>query len=107
MIIAVDFDGTIVEHEYPGIGKIKKGAKEALLAFKERGHHIIIYTCRKGKEEAGAREWLIKNGIPFDELNEPIEGYDLGTRKIYADVYIDDRAVRFSNNWNDLMTWIV
>ena len=107
MIIAIDFDGTIVEHEYPKIGKIKEGAKEAIQAFKDRGHHIIINTCRKGKEEAEAKEWMIMNGIPFDEFNEPVEGYDLGTRKLYADIYIDDKAVRFSNNWADLKTWIV
>ena len=51
MIIAIDFDGTIVEHEYPEIGPLKEGAVKALKAFKKAGHKIAIWTCRKGQEE--------------------------------------------------------
>ena len=102
MIIAVDFDGTVVEHHYPKIGPIKTGAKEALQAFHKAGHKIVIWTCRAGKEEKEVRAFLTSNEIPFDTINNPIMGADLGTRKIYADLYIDDKGIRFDDNWDDL-----
>lgn len=102
MIIAVDFDGTIVEHEFPDIGPLKEGAVEALKALKKAGHQIIIWTCRKGEEERQLRMFLREKKIPFDTINTPIPGFDLGTRKVYADIYIDDKGVRFEENWNEL-----
>ena len=99
LIIAVDFDGTVVEHEYPAIGGLKPGAKEALIELKKAGHKIIIWTCRIGKEEQEVRQFLKEQEIPFDTVNTPIAGADLGTRKIYADIYIDDKGLRFENNW--------
>ncbi len=102
MIIAVDFDGTVVDHKYPDIGALKTGAREALKAFKKGGHKIAIWTCRAGKEEQAVREFLIQNDLPFDSINTPVPGSDLGTRKIYADVYIDDKAVRFEDNWDEM-----
>jgi len=102
MIIAVDFDGTIVNHEYPEIGPLKEGAVEALKAFKKAGHKILVWTCRQGVEERQVRAFMIENKIPFDTINTPVPGYDLGTRKVYADVYIDDKGMRFEENWNEL-----
>jgi hydroxymethylpyrimidine pyrophosphatase-like HAD family hydrolase len=102
MIIAVDFDGTVVEHQYPKIGPLKPGAKEALQAFRKAGHKIAIWTCRAGKEEKEVRDFLQSNGIPFDTVNAPIMGADLGTRKIYADLYIDDKGLRFEDNWDEM-----
>jgi hypothetical protein len=102
VIIAVDFDGTVVDHRYPKIGELKEGAKEALQAFRKAGHKIAIWTCRMGQEEKDVRAFLVANEIPFDTVNAPIMGADLGTRKIYADVYIDDKGIRFEDNWNDL-----
>jgi len=98
----VDFDGTLVEHQYPDIGPLKPGAKAALVAFKKAGHKIAIWTCRAGDEERKVRMFLIENDVPFDSINSPAPGSDLGTRKIYADVYIDDKGVRFDENWDDL-----
>jgi hypothetical protein len=106
MIIAVDFDGTVVEHHYPKIGPVKPGAKEALQAFKKAGHKIAIWTCRAGQEEKDVRAFLLSNDIPFDTINNPIMGADLGTRKIYADLYIDDKGLRFDDNWDDLRRFI-
>jgi hydroxymethylpyrimidine pyrophosphatase-like HAD family hydrolase len=102
MIIAVDFDGTVVDHRYPEIGDLKAGAKDALKAFKKAGHKIAIWTCRAGKEELAVRQFLIQNDIPFDSINTAVPGTDLGTRKIYADVYIDDKALRFEDNWGEI-----
>lgn len=107
MIIAVDFDGTVVEHEYPSIGRLKPGAKEALKAFKKAGHKIVIWTCRQGEEEREVRLFLTENDLPFDTVNTPAAGADLGTRKIYADVYIDDKGLRFEDNWAEIRRLIV
>ena len=107
MILAIDFDGTLVDHEYPKIGALKPGAKEALLAFKKAGHKIVIWTCRAGEEERAVRQFMNDNGVPYDVLNAAAPGADLGTRKIYADVYIDDKCMRFDDNWEDLRRLIV
>jgi haloacid dehalogenase-like hydrolase len=102
VIIAVDFDGTVVDHKYPKIGALKPGAKEALKAFHDAGHKIIIWTCRAGQEERDVRAFLQANEIPFDTVNNPIMGADLGTRKVYADLYIDDKGIQFDENWDEL-----
>ena len=102
MIIAVDFDGTVVEHAYPKIGELKPGAKAALVAFRKAGHKIAIWTCRHGKEEQEVRSFLNANDIPYDTINNPVMGADLGTRKIYADLYIDDKGLRFEDNWDEV-----
>ncbi len=107
MIIAVDFDGTLVEHRYPAIGPLKPGAKEALVALHKAGHKIAIWTCRAGEEERAVRVFMIENGIPFDTVNAAVPGADLGTRKIYADVYIDDKGLRFDDNWEELRRLLI
>ncbi len=107
MIIAVDFDGTVVDHDYPRIGKLKPGAKAALMAMRKAGHKIIIWTCRHGKEEREVRMFLLDNDIPFDTVNMPIPGADMGTRKVFADLYIDDKGIRFEDNWDELRRVIV
>jgi hypothetical protein len=102
MVIAIDFDGTIVEHEFPNIGPLKEGSKEALKAFKKAGHKIAIWTCRQGDDERQVRQFLRDNNIPYDSVNTPVAGYDLGTRKIFADLYIDDKGLRYEDNWAEL-----
>ena len=106
MVIAIDFDGTVVEHEFPRIGALKPGAREALKAFRKAGHKIIIWTCRHGQQEKDVRAWLDENDIPFDTINNPIMGADLGTRKVYADLYIDDKGLRFEDNWDEVRRFI-
>lgn len=106
MVIAVDFDGTVVDHEFPRIGALKPGAREALMAFRKAGHKIIIWTCRHGQHEKDVRTFLNDHDIPFDTINNPIMGADLGTRKVYADLYIDDKGIRFEDNWDELRRFI-
>lgn len=106
MVIAIDFDGTVVDHEFPAIGALKPGAREALKAFHKAGHKIIIWTCRAGKHEKDVRTFLIENDIPFDAINNPVMGADLGTRKVYADLYIDDKGLRFEDNWDEMRRFI-
>ena len=105
MIIAVDFDGTIVDHEYPEIGKPKLFAFETLKALQEQGHQLILWTYRAGTELDEAVEFCKKNGIEFYAVNKnyPEEIYDDSiSRKIIADIYIDDRNAGGFSGWSQI-----
>lgn len=94
MTIAVDFDGTIVEHKFPKIGKPLPFVFETLKALQEAGHLLILWTYRSGELCDKAVEFCKKNGIEFYAVNKnyPEEEYDdTISRKILADLYIDDR----------------
>lgn len=97
MLIAVDFDGTIVENKYPEIGDPIPGAIQTLQAWKARGHTIIINSCRSGVHQAQMEAWLIRNHVAHDYINrnapERIAQYGCDCRKISADIYIDDRNI--------------
>jgi len=102
MIIAIDFDGTIVEHKYPHIGKPLPGAFETISQLYADGHRIIIWTCRGGQELVCAIEYLHKNGVPFDRVNENVNYEIIGFKpapKIYADIYIDDKNLGGFPGW--------
>jgi len=103
MIISVDFDGTIVEHEYPKIGKTKLFAFETLKELQKQKHTLILWTFRAGQELAEAVDFCKKNGIEFYAVNRnyPEEIYDESIpRKINADVYIDDRNLGGFPGWS-------
>ena len=105
MTIAVDFDGTIVDHEYPKIGKPKLFAFETLKALQDRGDQLILWTYRAGKELDEAVEFCKNNGIEFYAVNKnyPEEVYDETiSRKIIADIYIDDRNVGGFPGWSKI-----
>ena len=103
--IAVDFDGTIVEHEYPGIGKDKLFAFETLRELQKHGALLILWTFRTGDELEKAVEYCKNNGIEFYAVNKnyPEEEYkDSISRKINADVYIDDKNVGGFPGWSEI-----
>ncbi len=95
MIFAIDFDGTIVTPEYPGIGIIRPGAARTIQEMKAHGHTVIIWTCREGRRLEEMKCFLRAAGIPFDRVNdhslEMLRVFQNNPRKVYADVYIDDR----------------
>lgn len=102
MTIAVDFDGTIVEHKYPRIGKALPFAFDTLKALQKEGHLLILWTSRSAKEMQEAVDFCSKNGVDFYAVNKnyPEEIYDSQiSRKIVADIYIDDR------NFNGFPGW--
>ena len=109
--IAVDFDGTIVEHEYPAIGKVKLFAFETLKALQEKGFSLILWTFRTGKELEDAVKFCRKNGIEFYAVNKnyPEEVFDEETvsRKIDADIYIDDKNLGGFPGWSKVWEMIV
>ena len=110
MKIAVDFDGTIVEHKYPEIGKEILFAFETLRALQEQGHQLILWTFRSGKELDEAVEYCRRNGVEFYAVNSsyPEEEFDedYDSRKIDADVFIDDRNIGGLPSWGEIYQMI-
>jgi len=110
MIIAVDFDGTIVEHRYPAIGKEITFAFETLKALQRKHHQLILWTLRTGKELEEAVVFCRKNGVEFYAVNKsyPEEKFEDGTtsRKVHADMYIDDRNVGGFPGWGEIYQMI-
>lgn len=103
--IAVDFDGTIVEHDYPAIGKEKLFAFQTLKELEKRGARLILWTFRTGKELDEAIEYCRKNGLEFYAVNKnyPEEILDEKvSRKIDADIYIDDKNIGGFAGWSDV-----
>lgn len=101
--IAVDFDGTIVEHRYPAIGKDMLFAFETLRELQKHGALLILWTFRAGKELEEALLYCREKGIEFYAVNKnyPEEVYDdTISRKINADVYIDDKNVGGFRGWS-------
>ncbi len=102
--IAVDFDGTIVEHCYPAIGEVKLFAFETLKEFQKRGFLLILWTFRVGKELDQAVEFCRNNGIEFYAINKnyPEEVFDNSSpRKIDADIFIDDKNLGGFPGWSE------
>lgn len=100
--IAVDFDGTIVEHEYPEIGKEMLFAFETLKELQKHGALLILWTYRAGSELDRAVEYCRNRGIEFYAVNKsyPEEIFDdTVSRKINADIFIDDRNVGGFYGW--------
>jgi len=105
MIIAVDFDGTIVNHKYPSIGKERPFAIKTLKLLKEKGHQIILWTYRSGKELDDAVHFCEKKGLMFHAVNNNFEDEKFDnsfSRKIYADIYIDDRNILGIPEWGKI-----
>ena len=105
MIIAVDFDGTIVEHRYPAIGKEKLFAFDTLKALQKQGHQLILWTFRSGKELDEAVDFCRKHGVEFYAVNKsyPEEEFTPAiSRKINADLFIDDRNLGGFIGWGEV-----
>ena len=106
MIIAVDFDGTLVEHRYPEIGKEILFAFETLRALQKENHQLILWTIRTGKELEESIEYCRKKGVEFYAVNSsyPEEKFEPGnvSRKINADLFIDDRNIGGLPGWGEI-----
>jgi len=103
MIIAVDFDGTIVNHEYPAIGREIPFAIDTLKRIQlEFRHILILWTVREGKELDEAVEFCKDRGLEFYAINsnypDVIEN-DMQPRKLKADLFIDDRNLGGIPDW--------
>ena len=94
MIIAVDFDGTCVEHDYPAVGMEVEGAVETLRALQSKGHRLILFTMRSGMKLEAAVKWFKDRKIELWAINKNPEQTEwTESPKVYADIYIDDSAL--------------
>lgn len=95
-IIAVDFDGTLCADRYPEIGAPNLPLIRRLVLLRERGIRMILWTCRCGDALRDAVAWCAAYGLEFDAVNENVPEtfarYGTESRKVSADLYIDDRA---------------
>ena len=109
--IAVDFDGTIVTHEYPKIGKEIPFATDTLKMLAKDNHRLILWTVREGKLLQEAIDWCKERGVEFWAVNkdypEEIPKYNEHfSRKIKADYFIDDRNIGGLPDWGQIYQMI-
>jgi len=105
LTIAIDFDGTIVEDNYPNIGKPRIFAFETLKKLQEDGHRLILWTYRSGLRLEETVDFCESNGIKFYAVNKsfPEEQFDYTkSRKIHADLFIDDRNIGGVLGWGEI-----
>lgn len=92
-IYAVDFDGTIVENDFPDIGPINQEVRKFILDKKRKDNVIILWTTRQNEKLEEALDFCEEHGIPIDYANRNVPWVDFETSdKIFADVYVDDRC---------------
>lgn len=109
--IAVDFDGTIVEHRYPEIGKELPFATETLRTLIKEHHRLILWSVREGKLLQDAIDWCHERGVDFWAVNRdyPEEEENKNnhfSRKIKADYFIDDRNIGGLPDWGQIYRMI-
>lgn len=108
MIIAVDFDGTIVQHKYPSIGKEIPFAVETLRQLSADGHKLILWTIRNGETLEEAISWCKQRGLQFYAVNSNYPTGSLfpnrreSSPKVEADLYIDDRNIGGIPDWSEI-----
>ena len=104
--LAIDFDGTIVEDAYPSIGKPKIFAFETLKKLQSEGYRLILWTYRHGKSLEEAVEFCRKHGVVVYAVNSCFEGEifddETQSRKIDADLFIDDRNLGGFPGWGEI-----
>ena len=121
MIIAVDFDGTIVEHKYPEIGEEVPFATETLKMLIRDRHKLILWTVREGELLEDAIEWCRARGVEFYAINKDYPEEEASknphySRKLKVEMFIDDRnlgglpdwgtiyrMIKHKKSWNDLI----
>lgn len=101
-IMAIDFDGTLVVDKFPLIGSINKEFWDAAVAAQKDGTKLILWTCRNEDALKQAVDFCAERGLHFDAINDNIDEvkilYSGNSRKIFADIYVDDRAALLSPN---------
>lgn len=107
MTIAVDFDGTIVTHEYPKIGKEMPFAIQTLKMLSSEGHKLILWSVREGHLLEEAIQWCRERGLEFYAANrdypeETFDGNSSFSRKLKVDLWIDDRQIGGLPDWGTI-----
>lgn len=100
MAVAVDFDGTLFSEAFPGVGEPNIPLIRKLIEARKNGVKLILWTCREGKYLEDAVTACREYGLEFDAINDNLqevkELMGCNSRKIAADVYIDDKVVDMS-----------
>lgn len=115
MIIAVDFDGILCENRFPEIGAPNYEVISLVQQLIDMGHEVILWTTRNGEELVNAVDWCGKYGLHFTNVNGPAvsnreeyrDRYPTESRKIYADVYIDDHNLEYVAETHDAKMWLI
>ena len=98
-IIAVDFDGTLVEDNFPEIGMIRAEIWDKVLEAQNKGAKIILWTSRDNERLKAAVEFCTERGLHFDAINDNLDEckilFNNDTRKVYANEYWDDKAIGY------------
>lgn len=112
MLIAVDFDGTIVRDKYPEIGREIPFATDTLKMLMNEGHQLVLWTVRRGPTLEAAIEWCRQRGVEFYAVNKSFPGEDETdpdhhySRKPKVDIFIDDRNVGGLPDWGTIYQMI-
>ena len=111
MLIAIDFDGTIVKHRYPEIGPELPFAVESLKKLQEEGHKLILWSVREGELLDEAVQWCKQRGLEFYAVNrdypeEEVEKNNNFSRKLKVDIFIDDRNIGGLPDWGTIYNMI-
>ena len=110
MIIAIDFDGTLHLGQYPNIGILAPDAADVIRRLRADGHYVILWTCRVGNELLEAVNYLLEKGIVVDRINDNhpdnTKAFGGPTRKVFADIYVDDRQIGGLPTWRDVYAYI-
>jgi len=104
-IVAVDFDGVLCKDMFPEIGEEHREAVELVKQLKSAGAKVILWTCRRDDRLTDALKWCTARGLWWDEVNsntkENIEKYGGDTRKVFAHLYLEDKAISFPMPFQD------
>ena len=111
MTIAVDFDGTIVEHAYPKIGREMPFATETLRQLIQDRHKLVLWTVRENELLQEAIDWCKERGVEFYAINrdypeEEREKNNHFSRKLKVDIWIDDRNIGGLPDWGTIYRMI-
>lgn len=105
MIVCVDFDGILCDNKFPSIGRPNYEMISLVRQLIDTGQEVVLWTTRNGKELEDAVNWCEDYGLHFCAINDQApsnkaeykDKYPIETRKVYADIYIDDHNIEFSS----------
>jgi hypothetical protein len=96
-VLSIDFDKTIVDSDFPTIHALRENARDMINLLYDEDFYIIINTCRSGPHEKDCKDFLDDHDIKYHQINQncPLlcDFYDCDSRKISADIYIDDKDI--------------
>lgn len=113
MIVAVDFDGILCKDAFPKIGEPNYEVVSFVRELIDDGHEVILWTCRVDERLVEAVKWCHDRGVHFCAVNDNAPSnkakyekeYPHGTRKVYADVYLDDKSAEFRSLASGWTMW--